>query len=547
MTKLYSELHGLYGLSKTLRFELRPEGKTKKNFQKYLLTEEQRNEKFKIVKTYCDGYHKYFIEKYLEENEFKKFLESKKILQKFNLNLEKIQKAISLKNKDEIKKIQDEIRKIISDCFKQDKKYYEGLFKEEMFKTYLPDLYEKDKSGALEDINIFAKFTTYFSGYNENRKNMYSSEEKSTAIAFRLINQNLPTYIYNIENFKKIVKIMPDIKTKLEPLNLNPDDYFGDIKKYAKVLSQSGIDLYNEIIGGKSQENGKKLQGINEFVNLYNQKCKDKKDRLPKLKPLYKQILGDQTSGSFVIDKIQDDKDLINSLKECYEQISSLINKAEFVNLFKDINKFDTDKIIVSNETKLSNILYKDWNHINLLRKEDYKISHPKIKDDEKIQKELEKIPLSLYEVKNLIQNDKFAEQKPNLVKNFIDLFANLIKNIKDQYANCKEILDVKYEQNNKDLIKDDDKIQRIKAFLDSIKELQEFVKIFIPKDDLIDIDNNFYNTIDYEILSLAIAVYNKTRNYLTQKPYSTEKFPLTFECSTLLNGWDVNKEKDNL
>ena len=36
------------------------------------------------------------------------------------------------------------------------------------------------------------------------------------------------------------------------------------------------------------------------------------------------------------------------------------------------------------------------------------------------------------------------------------------------------------------------------------------------------------------------------TRNYLTSKGYSEEKFKLNFENSTLLDGWDVNKERDN-
>jgi CRISPR-associated protein Cpf1 len=40
--------------------------------------------------------------------------------------------------------------------------------------------------------------------------------------------------------------------------------------------------------------------------------------------------------------------------------------------------------------------------------------------------------------------------------------------------------------------------------------------------------------------------LYNKVRNHLTKKPYSTEKFKLNFENSTLLDGWDVNKEEAN-
>ena len=41
----------------------------------------------------------------------------------------------------------------------------------------------------------FWGFTTYFEGFFKNRKNMYTPEEKSTGIAYRLINENLPKFI----------------------------------------------------------------------------------------------------------------------------------------------------------------------------------------------------------------------------------------------------------------------------------------------------------------------------------------------------------------
>lgn len=40
---------------------------------------------------------------------------------------------------------------------------------------------------------------------------------------------------------------------------------------------------------------------------------------------------------------------------------------------------------------------------------------------------------------------------------------------------------------------------------------------------------------------------YDMIRAYLTRKPYSQEKLKLNFDCSTLLNGRDKNKETQNL
>ncbi|MDL2311037.1 type V CRISPR-associated protein Cas12a/Cpf1, partial [Peptostreptococcaceae bacterium OttesenSCG-928-C18] len=42
-------------------------------------------------------------------------------------------------------------------------------------------------------------------------------------------------------------------------------------------------------------------------------------------------------------------------------------------------------------------------------------------------------------------------------------------------------------------------------------------------------------------------SIYNKSRNYLTKKQYSTEKFKLNFGSPTILKGWDINKETENL
>lgn len=114
-------------------------------------------------------------------------------------------------------------------------------------------------------------------------------------------------------------------------------------------------------------------------------------------------------------------------------------------------------------------------------------------------------------------------------------------------YSQCNEILTQNYAENNKDLLGNIESISLLKDFLDNMKKLQILVKIFMPKSIGIETDDLFYDALNYEIISEVISIYNKVRNYVTQKPYSTEKFPLTFNCPTLLGGWDLNKEESNL
>ena len=43
------------------------------------------------------------------------------------------------------------------------------------------------------------------------------------------------------------------------------------------------------------------------------------------------------------------------------------------------------------------------------------------------------------------------------------------------------------------------------------------------------------------------LDLYNKCRNFIAKNKSRLKKFKINFENSTLLEGWDVNKEMDNL
>ena len=45
--------------------------------------------------------------------------------------------------------------------------------------------------------------------------------------------------------------------------------------------------------------------------------------------------------------------------------------------------------------------------------------------------------------------------------------------------------------------------------------------------------------------ISRIDILYDKVRNYVTQKPFSTDKIKLNFGNSQLLNGWDKDKERE--
>lgn len=115
-------------------------------------------------------------------------------------------------------------------------------------------------------IRRFGNFFTYFTGFNQNRENYYATDEKSTAVAYRVINENLLTFANNCELFEKLSVLS---LSEREKKTFNPDSY-------SEYLTQSGIVFYNEM-----------LANIRSKANLYTQEHKAK---LPQPKLLYKQI-----------------------------------------------------------------------------------------------------------------------------------------------------------------------------------------------------------------------------------------------------------------
>lgn len=541
MKNLYSKMHNLFSLSKTLRFELQPIGKTKENFEQYVLENDERKAlAYPFVKKYCDEVHKSFISECLQNID----------LSSFESELEEYFNTISAKeiNNDELDKRKKNLRKIVSESFKKDKRYNDMLG-EKMLSSFVKELYKNDEE-AMERINEFNKFSTYFVGYHQTRENMYKNEAKHTAIAYRLIDENLPTFKNNMKLYKKFAEVCADKIQKIkEELDIDLNEFFTDIKQYSKCLTQKDIEKYNLAITGKILENGHKIQGLNEYVNLYNQQNKDK-PKLVKFKVLYKQILGDTSSASFVLDTIENDTQAVELVKTVYKSFNKIIhdNNDEFIRSFKNLSSYDWEKIFVNNDTSLtvfSNQVYGDWAYITKLREDVYdknytgkaKVGSEKYNTNR--DNELKKIKfISL----NFIEDN--AEEKGKIAEYFVKRLDEILKKIEKSYSNCVNVLDSEY--NEKTLQNDKDKVEKIKNLLDSLKELQNFVKTVIPKTDT-DLDLSFYNALNYEALTEIIPVYNKVRNYMTKKTYSEEKFKLNFNCPTLLKGWSKNQEAANL
>lgn len=559
----------LYPVSKTLRFELQPIGKTKENIEKkgILLRDEKRAEDYKTVKGIIDEYHKQFIKERLWS--FKLPLNG----EGHHNSLEEYQSYYEMSKRDEkqeavFAEIKDNLRNLIVKRLTESGTAYERIFKKELIREDLIDFLEDEEEKEL--VRQFADFTTYFTGFHENRKNMYSAEEKSTAIAYRLVHQNLPKFMDNMKAFAKIAETsvaehFADIyEVWKESLNVGSIEEIFRLDYFSETLTQPHIEVYNYIIGKKILEDGTEIKGINEYVNLYNQKHKDK---IPLLVPLYKQILSDRERLSWLAEEFDSDENMLTAINEFYDHVHDFLMGDENESLhllLTHIKDFDLDQINITNDLSLTDISQHLFGHYDVftsgIKNELRKITPRKKKEsDDEFEDRISKIfktqkSFSIAFLDKLPQPEMEDGKRRRIEEYFMNLGAvntettqkeNLFAQIENTYEDAKAVLQER--DTNNTLSQNKPAVAKIKALLDALKDLQHFIKPLLGSGEENEKDELFYGSFQmmWDELDNITPLYNKVRNWLTRKPYSTEKIKLNFDNSQLLGGWDVNKEPD--
>ncbi len=594
MAKKFDDFTRLYPLSKTLRFEAKPIGATLKNIIKsgLLDEDEHRAASYVKVKKLIDEYHKVFIDRVLDDGCLTIENKGKKD------SLEEYYESYMSKSNDEnvsktFKEIQENLRSVIAKKLTKDKGYA-NLFGNKLIESYK----DKDDTKKIIDSDLiqfintaepskldsmsqdeakqlvkeFWGFTTYFVGFFDNRKNMYTSEEKSTGIAYRLVNENLPKFIDNMEAFKKAIA-KPEIQANMKELYSNFAEYLNvesiqemfQLDYYNMLLTQKQIDVYNAIIGGKTdEENDVNIKGINQYINIYNQHHKEEK--LPKLKALFKQILSDRNAISWLPEEFNSDQEVLDAIKDCYERLSeNVLGDKVLKSLLCSLSDYNLNGIFVRNDLQLTDISQKTFGHWSVIQNaimQNIKNVAPARKRKES-EEDYEKRISDIFKKADSFSiqyiNDCLNEMDDNNLHAVDGYFAtlgavniptmqreNLFALIQNAYTDISDLLDTPYPE-NKNLAQDKTNVAKVKALLDAIKSLQHFVKPLLGMGDESDKDERFYGELAslWTELDTVTPLYNMIRNYMTRKPYSEKKIKLNFENPQLLGGWDANKEKD--
>lgn len=543
MAKYYEDFWNRYPVSKTLRFELIPQGETLENIQKNGVLEdgEKRSEDYKKLKLLMDEYYRQYIDDVLSDVHLEGLDEYARLYKIENRNESE---------KAEFEQIQQELRNQIVDFLKAGEKY-NILFKKELIEKELPE-FLVNREEDLEIVRSFKGFTTMCQGFWENRKNMFSAEAKSTAIANRAINENLPKFMNNQKIFRTYYEDVNTSEALLQKLGVNQISEVFELDYFDKIMSQNGINLYNGALGGFTIDNHTKIQGLNEIGNLENQKKNGRK--IPGLQPLYKQILSDAESISFKIEAFQSDSEVLEAISDLYESFQEdVVGANGVVNAcLTKLETYSSEGIFIRNGkacTDFSKLVFDDWNYISSCLNAWYDSNFERKQKSEEKYVEARKKYFKQYDsfsldfIKGALANDESIELK------YQEIIQTLSESVQSKY-NEATILFEDASVEERDLLsnKKGGSIEKIKNLLDSMKELETAIRLLNGTGEEPTRDELFYSTYSKceDTCVLLDDVYDKTRNYATKKPYKTEKIKIDFAMPTLLSGWDRNKETAN-
>lgn len=550
-----------YSRSITLRNRLIPIGKTEENLKKANMLESdfERAKAYVEVKNIIDDFHRSFIEDVLSKETLG--LDWGALYDQFDLFQSEKDKVKKAKHKKQLEVLQSVMRKDIVKKFKNDERYPK-LFKKEILTDLLPSIIKDDDTGTITDkkaaLDTFTGFATYFTGFHQNRENLYSEEAKSTAISNRIVNENFPKFYANVKVFEDLQKNFPNIISETEDslkdfLNGKKLSEIFNKENFNAVLSQSGIDFYNTVIGGISGESGKeKIQGLNEKINLASQKLlpEDKSKLRKKMTLLYKQILSDKKTASFIPAGFEKSEEVYETVRQFKEQnLDSAKIKIE-----KTFNSadYDLNQIFVPSKelTAFSLAIFGNWSILNeglFLLEKDKEKKELSEKQSENITKQIAKNDYSLSELQTAYErwaNENKVQIDKNVKNYFLLAPLQTDEQTKEKYS--AKILDnltetyskIDFEQ-QKNLQAEKEAATPIKNFLDEVQNLYHYLKLVDYRGEE-QKDSNFYSQLDGILADIAeiVPLYNKVRNFVTKKPGEIKKIKLNFECSSFLNGW---------
>ncbi len=520
-------------VTKTLRFELRPTLFTRKHIDDYGIVslDELRAEKSVELKKLLDDYYRAYIDKRLSVVHN---LDWRELFEVMNI-------VLNHGGREERKKFENikrDMRGKVNNELDTNKEMFAGNIITHVLPDFIKnnsDYTDEEKTQYLDTVKLFSGFTTSFGKFFTTRKNVFSDKKIHTSICYRIVDENSVIFYQNMRAYQKInenasqeiEKIETECRQQIDEWKLS---HIYSVDYYNNVLTQRGIEFYNGICGR-----------INQHMNLYCQQTKEKSGQY-RMKKLRKQILSISSTSFEIPYKYKDDNEVYDSinmfirelednrLNDCISGLLQMAQQYDYKKIFIDARSYNT----------VSNFISGSWDMVinSITRYYDENTTAKKNKQES---------------VEKKVKGEKYRSLTGiyDIVAGYMDRDMLKSTNEYEYLDEMKKIYDhdklQPLERNDKKkLIEDDESVAKIKEMLDMLLDTKHFLDTFTkPEDESTDVE--FYDALEevQELMDGIVALYNKVRNYVTQKPYHKDKIQITFDCSSLGTGWSKSKEFD--
>ena len=351
---------------------------------------------------------------------------------------------------------------------------------------------------------------------------MFKENGGASSICYRIVNVNASIFYDNLKTFMcikekaetEIALIEEELTELLDSWRLEhifSEDY------YNELLAQKGIDYYNQICGD-----------VNKHMNMYCQQNKLKANVF-KMTKLQKQIMGISEKAFEIPPMYQNDEEVYASFNEFISRLEEVKLTDRLRNILQNINIYNTAKIYINARyyTNVSTYVYGGWGVIESAI-ERYLCNTIAGKGQSKVKK-----------IENAKKDNKFMSVKE---------LDSIVAEYEPDYFNAPYIDD------------DDNAVkafggQGVLGYFNKMSELLADVSLYTidyNSDDSLIENKESALRIKKQLddicceLENVVTLYDRIRNYVTKKPYSTQKFKLNFASPTLAAGWSRSKEFDN-
>lgn len=500
----------IFQVHKTVKFELRPIGKTEDLINKngFLLSDDkERAMAYQVVKCLIDDYY--------QKEVIAPLLEKVKDNEDWNHNLvaygdasdSNTRRAISQKlaaiiikakpNEPSANSLYTQLHDYLQ---KQNTEDLRRILKDLQYdeiainKRTLKAAWNYELKDFVQDaIDKFNGFTLYFKALAVNRKQLFS--KKKNGLAHRIIYQNLYTFFRN-------KRALDDLRVRIDGFRNEKEIVVTD---FSNSLLQDGIDKYNKYIG-------QLIQRLKEYEDSHPNSSRWH----GRFKQLNKQILSPRIAPDWLPAAFTNDEMMVVAICAFMKSVNPLLSALKEI-----INQIDTYKrpIFIYRESLRSIAVQMTGDYKSL----DDAFDIPKGYSQSE--------SLSLQWTTSEVKQEFFGFLKDNLSAKLLSIQQASCE--ADEFLNLKKAESNDYRRNNKASVS-------INKLMNTYKQLYQLLRPLTGTGEEEERDEEFYGSFMpiVDALQPINELFDSVRNWLTKKAYSNDSYPAYLGIATILDNW---------